>query len=178
MSAAQPPPVGREELDRLLVDRFAEAVRLRAAWCRRLSPIRGGRSGEVQDQINGIPVNDPLIGSAAKPLPPRGQAIETPLDVKMAQPPERRDSAAEVLHDKKDDQERWPISVGGTDPVNGQAYDAMFFQHYGVNPFVDPQRIASRPSPWTWTTRPTRSRAPISIAAIYRPLTRCASRSS
>jgi len=34
---------------------------------------------------------------------------------------------------------RWPISVGGTDPVNGQAFDSMFFQHYGVNPFVDPE---------------------------------------
>jgi len=33
---------------------------------------------------------------------------------------------------------RPPISVGGTDPVNGEAYDAMFFQHYGVNPFIDP----------------------------------------
>jgi Ca-activated chloride channel family protein len=33
----------------------------------------------------------------------------------------------------------WPISVGGTDPVNGQAFDAMFFKHYGVNPFIDPQ---------------------------------------
>jgi Ca-activated chloride channel family protein len=34
---------------------------------------------------------------------------------------------------------RWPISVGDTDPVNGQAFDSMFFQHYGVNPFVDPE---------------------------------------
>ena len=31
-----------------------------------------------------------------------------------------------------------PISVGGTDPVNGEPYDAMFFRDYGVNPFVDP----------------------------------------
>ncbi|HET9233735.1 MAG TPA: von Willebrand factor type A domain-containing protein, partial [Candidatus Eisenbacteria bacterium] len=31
------------------------------------------------------------------------------------------------------------ISVGGTDPVNGQAFDAMFFEHYGVNPFIDPE---------------------------------------
>jgi Ca-activated chloride channel homolog len=32
-----------------------------------------------------------------------------------------------------------PNSVGGTTPVNGQAFDAMFFQHYGVNPFIDPE---------------------------------------
>ncbi|NNE08056.1 MAG: DUF3520 domain-containing protein [Gemmatimonadetes bacterium] len=32
-----------------------------------------------------------------------------------------------------------PVSVGGTDPVNGRKFDAMFFEHYGVNPFVDAQ---------------------------------------
>lgn len=37
------------------------------------------------------------------------------------------------------DESGWPISVGGTDPVNGQAFDAMFFEHYGVNPFIDPE---------------------------------------
>jgi Ca-activated chloride channel family protein len=30
-----------------------------------------------------------------------------------------------------------PPSTGGTDVPNDQAYDAMFFQHYGANPFVD-----------------------------------------
>lgn len=29
-----------------------------------------------------------------------------------------------------------PMSHGGTTPPNGEAYDAMFFKHYGVNPFV------------------------------------------
>jgi len=32
-----------------------------------------------------------------------------------------------------------PSSVGGTDPVNGEPFDAMFFEHAGVNPFVDPR---------------------------------------
>ena len=134
--------VESEKWDSQPVDKLSEAVALKSGVVAKEGELhyRGGRAGEVQDQINGIPVNDPLIGSAAKPLPPRGQAIETPLDMKMAQPPDAsRGSAVEVLRDKKGDQERWPISVGGTDPVNGQAYDAMFFQHYGVNPFVDPQ---------------------------------------
>ncbi len=30
------------------------------------------------------------------------------------------------------------MAHGGTDPVNGAAFDAMFFEHYGVNPFIDP----------------------------------------
>jgi Ca-activated chloride channel family protein len=29
-----------------------------------------------------------------------------------------------------------PMSTGGSVPPNGQDYDAMFFKHYGVNPFV------------------------------------------
>jgi len=31
----------------------------------------------------------------------------------------------------------YPPAHGGTAIVNGQAYDAMFFENYGVNPFVD-----------------------------------------
>jgi Ca-activated chloride channel family protein len=30
-----------------------------------------------------------------------------------------------------------PMAHGGTTPPNGEAYDAMFFKNYGVNPFVD-----------------------------------------
>jgi Ca-activated chloride channel family protein len=29
-----------------------------------------------------------------------------------------------------------PMSTGGSVPPNGQDYDAMFFKHYGVNPFI------------------------------------------
>ncbi len=29
-----------------------------------------------------------------------------------------------------------PMANGGSVPPNGQAYDAMFFKHYGVNPFI------------------------------------------
>ena len=41
--------------------------------------------------------------------------------------------------EKRRDASGVPNSVGGTAPVNGQAFDAMFFQHYGVNPFIDPE---------------------------------------
>jgi Ca-activated chloride channel family protein len=30
-----------------------------------------------------------------------------------------------------------PIAVGGQAPVNAKAFDAMFFEHYGVNPSID-----------------------------------------
>ena len=33
--------------------------------------------------------------------------------------------------------QRPPMAHGGSVPVNDEAYDAMFFQNYGVNPFID-----------------------------------------
>ncbi len=56
--------VGSEELDRLPVDTFAEAVALKSGVVAQGGQLhfRGGRAGEVQYQIDGIPVNDPLVG--------------------------------------------------------------------------------------------------------------------
>jgi len=43
-----------------------------------------------------------------------------------------------LSRDKKYSQApQYPPAHGGCAIVNGQAYDAMFFQNYGVNPFVD-----------------------------------------
>jgi Ca-activated chloride channel family protein len=133
----EPRRIDREELGNLPVDTFSESVALKSGVVGPDGQVheRSGRSGETREQLESTPsVSDQTArveatkevirrsdsGSVTKPLPPRGQPLE-------------------VLRDKKADQERWPNSVGGTDPVNGQAYDAMFFQHYGVNPFVDPQ---------------------------------------
>ena len=57
--------VGEEELERLPVDTFAEAVGLKAGVVSQAGQLhfRGGRAGEVQFQIDGIPVNDPLQGA-------------------------------------------------------------------------------------------------------------------
>ncbi|NNF06181.1 MAG: TonB-dependent receptor [Candidatus Eisenbacteria bacterium] len=56
--------VGQEELERLPVDTFAEAVALKSGVVAQGDQLhfRGGRAGEVQYQIDGIPVNDPLVG--------------------------------------------------------------------------------------------------------------------
>jgi Ca-activated chloride channel family protein len=88
--------VGAEELERLPVDTFDEAVALKSGVTEQGGQLhfRGGRAGEVQYQIDGIPVSDPWGGSG-------------------------------------------PIAVGGSQVVNGKKFDAMFFEHYGVNPFVD-----------------------------------------
>jgi Ca-activated chloride channel homolog len=52
--------------------------------------------------------------------------------------PHRIDGLVAPVPLRKDDTGS-PISVGGSAPVNGQPFDAMFFQHYGVNPFIDPE---------------------------------------
>jgi len=56
--------VGQEELERLPVDTFQEAVALKSGVVAQGGQLhfRGGRAGEVQYQIDGIPVNDPLVG--------------------------------------------------------------------------------------------------------------------
>ncbi len=56
--------VGQEELERLPVDTFQEAVALKSGVVQQAGQLhfRGGRAGEVQYQIDGIPVNDPLVG--------------------------------------------------------------------------------------------------------------------
>ena len=58
--------VGQEELERLPVDTFQEAVALKSGVVAQGGQLhfRGGRAGEVQFQIDGIPVNDPLVGGS------------------------------------------------------------------------------------------------------------------
>jgi len=53
-----------EELEDLAVDDFAEAISLEAGVVARGGELhfRGGRAGEVQYQVDGVPVRDPLVG--------------------------------------------------------------------------------------------------------------------
>ena len=56
--------VGSEELERLPVDDFEDAVALKSGVVLQGGNLhfRGGRSGEVQYQVDGVPVSDPLGG--------------------------------------------------------------------------------------------------------------------
>jgi outer membrane receptor protein involved in Fe transport len=56
--------LGDEELERLPVDTFQEAVALKSGVVQQAGQLhfRGGRAGEVQYQIDGIAVNDPFGG--------------------------------------------------------------------------------------------------------------------
>lgn len=70
--------------------------------------IRGGRAGEVAYMVSGTPIGDPLGGLSASSVQLR---CGTP--------------------------DAFPPAHGGTAIVNGKPFDAMFFENYGVNPFVD-----------------------------------------
>ncbi len=105
--------VGAEKLERLPADSFREKTAIVDQAGE--SHHRGGRAGEAESDISGIPVAG-RMNAFTPPMAPSGPRSQ------------------EAAKDR-----RWPISVGGTDPVNGQAFDAMFFEHYGVNPFIDPE---------------------------------------
>ncbi len=73
--------------------------------------IRGGKAFEVSYMADGVAINDPVGGL--------GQ------------------SGAKLNLFKREKRNPFPPAHGGTAIVNGKPYDAMFFENYGVNPFVD-----------------------------------------
>ncbi len=95
--------------------------------------VRGGRSGEVSMQIDGVARDNPLgdrtkgatLGAA--PPPPAEAHTRGGLPEAFAGRPE---SAARVSPPA-------PGSItGGTTPPNGERYESMYFEHAGTNPFV------------------------------------------
>jgi Ca-activated chloride channel family protein len=82
--------------------------------------IRGGRAGQTQYQVDGVPVPDSRVGSVPAPDPWGGNASRGPR-MGVAQAP--------------DGTPRVP-TTGGTTLPNDEVYDSMFFEHYGVNPFI------------------------------------------
>lgn len=74
--------------------------------------IRGGRPFEVSYKVDGVPIDDPIAGL--------GGAANIG-GCRLPGPPS---SCIPPAH-------------GGSAIVNGEPFDAMFFENYGVNPFVD-----------------------------------------
>lgn len=71
--------------------------------------IRGSRDGEVAYRVDRRPVGDP-VGGLNRP---------------------------EAKHRPQPKTGPWGPVHGGTTNPNGEPFSAMFFDHYGVNPFVD-----------------------------------------
>lgn len=87
--------------------------------------IRGGRAGEVAYIVDGVSIDDPLGGAGPSNIGlPKIQA-------------EMRTSSMCFQPRPGEYGGVYPPAHGGTAIVNGKPYDAMFFENYGVNPFVD-----------------------------------------
>ena len=64
---------------------------------------------------------------------PRPQATQVPAAAAAASAPQQQP----VVVATEAEQEGRFNAIGGTDTVNDSDYDLTFFQHYGVNPFID-----------------------------------------
>src|SRR5262245_46298441 len=76
------------------------------------------------------------VAQGLRAAPSKDQNVERRSYAMTYSPPAPVEKSPSAL---RKDESGAPNSVGGTTPVNGQAFDAMFFQHYGVNPFIDPE---------------------------------------
>ena len=81
--------------------------------------IRGGRAGEAGYEVDGVPLSNPRAGAVAEPGPRVG--VSYGWGISAAKAP--------------DGTPRVP-TTGGTTLPNDEVYDSMFFEHYGVNPFI------------------------------------------
>ncbi|MCK4372759.1 MAG: von Willebrand factor type A domain-containing protein, partial [candidate division Zixibacteria bacterium] len=92
--------------------------------------IRGGRAGSVQYYTDAVPPSQSSADCYAPSVPTtrstqplkRRHHIPTPV------PPHPRCGTG-----------YYPPIHGGSSIINGQPYDAMFFEGYGTNPFIDTQ---------------------------------------
>ena len=90
------------------------------------APTSAPRSQETQ-----VPVaaqQEPAATSS-----PRPQATQVPAAAAAASAPQQQS----VVVATEAEQEGRFNAIGGTDTVNDSDYDLTFFQHYGVNPFID-----------------------------------------
>jgi len=108
---------------------------------------RGGRTNEATHMVDGVSIKDPLAGLGAvdQAMNISGNVVEDPLtvrggvDAEYGNAPVGAVSRGGQVHAPpmyKPSCYGTPMSNGGSVPPNGQQYDAMFFKHYGVNPFV------------------------------------------
>ncbi len=91
--------------------------------------IRGGRAFEVAYLADGVPLGDPVAGL--------GQAGANLALVPGSESGQCRTKRCVVRPECMGILVGTGPAHGGNAIVNGEAFDAMFFKNYGVNPFVD-----------------------------------------
>ena len=99
----------------------------------------GGEAGPTAQQAPPTAAPAPVVTEAAaqqEPAPtssPRPQATQVPAAAAATPAPQQQP----VVVATEAEQEGGFNTIGGTDTVNDSDYDLTFFQHYGVNPFID-----------------------------------------
>ena len=121
--------IAGDKFRKYAIDSVEEVLAKKAGTVMRAGEIhvRGGRSGETSMRIDGGKVNDPL-GGGGSPAP----AARTSPNAGLRSVRDERDVQGEGI--RKGGCIRLPRHVWV--PPNDQAFDAMYFEHYGVNPFI------------------------------------------
>ena len=79
--------------------------------------------------------DEPTTGATAAPAAPAATAALPAPAATAALPPPQQQSV--IVATEGQSQTEGFNSIGGSATVNDAAYDLTFFQHYGVNPFID-----------------------------------------
>ena len=79
--------------------------------------------------------DEPTTGATAVPAAPAATAAPAAPAATAALPPPQQQSV--IVATEGQSQTEGFNSIGGSATVNDAAYDLTFFQHYGVNPFID-----------------------------------------
>ena len=106
--------------------------------------FRGGHASEVQYQVDGVPVKDPLVGGQAVKIPtPSSEELSRFRSLGYVRGTQGRNPKPPTeptwggIRDLYGSSEEQRSRTGGTATVNDELADDMFFEHAGVNPFID-----------------------------------------
>ncbi|MEZ4396746.1 MAG: von Willebrand factor type A domain-containing protein [Candidatus Krumholzibacteriia bacterium] len=145
-----------QDLSAFAVDNVQEAMALEAGITMKGGDlyVRGGRTGEVSMQMDGVPVKDPGVAlpSGVKQPEAKEEAAKTndprPSTLAGQTQPARdsrqdRDEEDAYVRARRLERERrqayyrrcWWTPPDYNNP-NGEPFDAMYFRDYGTNPFV------------------------------------------
>ncbi|MFN8548807.1 MAG: von Willebrand factor type A domain-containing protein [Candidatus Eisenbacteria bacterium] len=151
--------ISSKDLESLPVNEISEAIGLKSGVIAKGEEIhfRGGRSGDVKYQVDGLAVRDPLAGGGGSTADASGSA--SPSEGKIERDTWGGVKSKQVVAKKAIPAEQGrslSVPVGGAQPPaaapvppapsvniyggttlpNDEKVDAMFFQHAGVNPLI------------------------------------------
>ncbi len=130
--------ISAENFSDLPADNIEEVIRLQAGIIAKGGELqfRGGRAGEVQYQVDGVPVGEKIGDVQFRPFTPPSPSPGNPM-VHVKRPDQvARRSPPPMPPVNVPRRPPYPSGTGGGRPVNAELADDMFFEHAGTNPFV------------------------------------------